>query len=57
MHEAVIVSARSPIGTAFKGSLVDVDAFHLGTRVIAESVRRAVLRTSVMQKPISREWN
>ncbi len=42
MNEAVIVStARSPIGTAFKGSLVDVDAFELGTHVIAESVRRA----------------
>ena len=42
MHEAVIVStARSPIGTAFKGSLVDVDAFELGTTVVAESVRRS----------------
>ncbi len=42
MHEAVIVStARSPIATAFKGSLVDVDAFDLGTRVVEESVRRA----------------
>jgi len=42
MHEAVIVStARSAIGTAFKGTLVDVDAFELGTRVVAESVRRA----------------
>ena len=42
MHEAVIVStARSPIATAFKGSLVDVDAFELGTHVVAESVRRA----------------
>ncbi|HEY5096615.1 MAG TPA: thiolase family protein [Acidimicrobiales bacterium] len=42
MNEAVIVStARSPIGTAFKGSLVDADAFALGTRVVAESVRRA----------------
>jgi acetyl-CoA acetyltransferase family protein len=42
MNEAVIVStARTPIGTAFKGSLVDVDAFALGTHVVAESVRRA----------------
>jgi acetyl-CoA C-acetyltransferase len=42
MAEAVIVStARSAIGTAFKGSLVDVDAFELATRVVAESVRRA----------------
>jgi acetyl-CoA acetyltransferase family protein len=42
MPEAVIVSsARTAIGTAFKGSLVDVDAFELGTRVIKESVRRS----------------
>jgi acetyl-CoA acetyltransferase family protein len=42
MPEAVIVSsARTAIGTAFKGSLVDVDAFELGTRVIEESVRRS----------------
>jgi len=42
MHEAVIVStARTPIGTAFRGSLLDVDAFELGTHVVAESVARA----------------
>ncbi|MGD0392356.1 MAG: thiolase family protein [Acidimicrobiales bacterium] len=42
MNEAVIVStARSPIGTAFKGSLVDVDAFDLATRVVEETIRRA----------------
>ncbi|MCU1380593.1 MAG: acetyl-CoA acetyltransferase [Acidimicrobiales bacterium] len=42
MPEAVIVStARTAIGTAFKGSLVDVDAFELGTRAVAEAVRRA----------------
>jgi acetyl-CoA C-acetyltransferase len=42
MQEAVIVStARTAIGTAFKGSLLDVDAFELGTRVIEESVRRS----------------
>src|ERR1035437_149405 len=42
MHEAVIVStARTPIGTAFKGSLIDVDAFELGTHVVAEAVRRS----------------
>lgn len=41
-HQAVIVStARTPIATAFKGSLVDVDAFQLGTTVVAEAVRRA----------------
>jgi acetyl-CoA C-acetyltransferase len=42
MNDPVIVStARTPIGTAFKGSLLDVDAFELGTTVVAESVRRA----------------
>ena len=42
MHEAVIVStARTAIGTAFKGSLYDVDAFQLATRVVGESVRRS----------------
>jgi len=42
MTEAVIVStARTAIGTAYKGSLVDVDAYDLGTRTVAEAVRRA----------------
>ena len=42
VHEAVIVStARTPIGTAFKGSLIDVDAFELATHVVAEAVRRS----------------
>ena len=42
MNEAHIVStARTPIGTAFKGSLVDVDAFDLSTTVVKESVARS----------------
>ena len=42
MHEPVIVStARTAIGTAFKGSLADVDAFDLGTQAVAEAVARA----------------
>jgi acetyl-CoA C-acetyltransferase len=42
MGDAVIVStARTAIGTAFKGTLVDVDAFELGTHVVAEAVRRS----------------
>ena len=42
MGDAVIVStARTAIGTAFKGTLVDVDAFTLGTHVVSEAVRRA----------------
>ena len=42
MADAVVVStARTAIGTAFRGTLVDVDALELGTRAIAEAVRRA----------------
>lgn len=42
MADAVVVStARTAIGTAFKGTLVDVDAFALGTHVVAEAVRRS----------------
>jgi acetyl-CoA C-acetyltransferase len=42
MSDAVIVStARTAIGTAFKGSLAAVDAFELGTRAVAEAVRRS----------------
>jgi acetyl-CoA C-acetyltransferase len=41
-NDAVIVAtARTPVGTAFKGSLVDVDALALGTLVVGEAVRRA----------------
>jgi acetyl-CoA acetyltransferase len=44
MGNAVIVStARTAIGTAFKGTLVDVDvdAFALSTHVVSEAVRRS----------------
>ena len=42
MADAVVVStARTAIGTAFKGTLVDVDAFELGTHVVAQAVRRS----------------
>jgi acetyl-CoA C-acetyltransferase len=42
MADAVVVStARTAIGTAFKGTLADVDAFALGTHVVAEAVRRS----------------
>jgi len=42
MTEAVIVStARTPIGTAGRGSLVDVDALELATLAVAEAVRRS----------------
>ncbi|HYF46905.1 MAG TPA: thiolase family protein [Acidimicrobiales bacterium] len=42
MTDAVIVStARTAVGTAFKGSLVDVDALELGTLAVGEAVARA----------------
>ena len=40
--EAVIVStARTAIGTAFKGSLIDVDGLELATSVVGEVVKRS----------------
>ena len=42
MTEAVIVStARTPIATSFKGSLVNVDAFTLAKRTLEEIVDRS----------------
>jgi acetyl-CoA acetyltransferase family protein len=42
MGDAVVVSmARTAIGTAFKGTLVDVDAYELATHVVGEAVRRS----------------
>jgi acetyl-CoA acetyltransferase family protein len=44
MGEAVIVStARTAIGTAFRGSLIDVDAFELAAASVSEAVRRSHL--------------
>ena len=49
MSDAVVVStARTAIGTAFKGTLVDVDAFELGTRAVAEAVRRSGIDPAVI---------
>ena len=48
-NDAVVVStARTPIGTAYKGSLVDVDALELGTLVLTEVVRRAAIDPSLV---------
>ena len=42
MGDAVIVAtARTAIGTAFRGTLVDVDAYELATHVVGEAVRRS----------------
>jgi acetyl-CoA acetyltransferase family protein len=44
MGEAVIVStARTPIGTAFKGTLVDADPFLMAAHVLGEAVQRSGL--------------
>ena len=46
MTEAVIVSAaRTPIGRARKGSLVDVDAFRLAEIAVGEAVARSGIDT------------
>jgi acetyl-CoA C-acetyltransferase len=37
----VVATARTPVGTAYKGSLAEVDALDLGTRAVAEVVRRS----------------
>ena len=55
-HEAVIVSgARTAIGTAYKGSLVDVDALELGTRAVAEAVRRSALAPELVDDVVMGE--
>ncbi|GAA3204834.1 thiolase family protein [Actinocorallia longicatena] len=47
-REAVVVAgARTAIGTAFKGSLAEVDALELGTKAVAEAVRRSGLPAEV----------
>ncbi|MDQ1425562.1 MAG: hypothetical protein QOD72_3060 [Acidimicrobiaceae bacterium] len=46
MTEAVIVAgARTPIGRAHKGSLVDVDAFELAEVAVGEAIRRSGIAT------------
>jgi acetyl-CoA acetyltransferase family protein len=51
--EAVVVStARTPIGTAHKGSLVDVDAFALATTAVGEAVRRSGIDPALLDDVI-----
>ena len=40
---AIIATARTPIGTAFKGTLVDVDPYDLAIHVVSSVVERAGL--------------
>src|SRR5260370_470239 len=55
-REAVIVSgARTAIGTAHKGSLVDVDALELGTKAVAEAVRQSGIAPELVDDVIMGE--
>jgi acetyl-CoA acetyltransferase family protein len=55
-REALIVAgARTPIGTAYKGSLADVDAFELGTAAVAEAVRRSGLAPDLVDDVVMGE--
>jgi acetyl-CoA C-acetyltransferase len=55
-HEAVIVSgARTAIGTAYRGSLVDTDALELGTRAVTEAVWRSGLAPELVDDVIMGE--
>jgi acetyl-CoA C-acetyltransferase len=41
MEAVIVAGARTPIGTAFRGSLADVDALELAPLAVAEAVRRS----------------
>jgi acetyl-CoA acetyltransferase family protein len=52
-QQAVIVScARTAVGTAGRGSLVDVDALELATTVVREAVRRSGIDTALLDDVI-----
>jgi len=56
MDDAAIIStARTPIGRAFKGTLVDVDAFELGQHVVTAAVERSGLDQSIIDDVILAE--
>ncbi len=56
MTDAVIIStARTAIGTAFKGSLIDVDGLELGTAVVAEAVKRSGIDPALFDDAILAE--
>jgi len=55
-REAVIVAgARTAIGTAHKGSLADVDALELGTKAVAEAVRRSGIEPDLVDDVVMGE--
>jgi acetyl-CoA C-acetyltransferase len=52
-HDAVIVAgARTAIATSYKGTLVDVDALELGTKTVAEALRRSGLAPELIDDVI-----
>lgn len=52
-RDAVIVAgARTAVATAHKGSLYDVDALELGTKAVAEAVRRSGIDPTVVDDVI-----
>jgi acetyl-CoA C-acetyltransferase len=56
VQEAVIVGgARTAIGTAYKGTLVDTDAMVLATTVVAEAVRRTGIDPSLVDDVVMGE--
>jgi acetyl-CoA C-acetyltransferase len=55
-REAVIVAgARTAIGTAHRGSLIDVDALELGTKAVAEAVRRSGIEPDLVDDVVMGE--
>jgi acetyl-CoA C-acetyltransferase len=52
---AIIATARTPIGSAFKGTLVDVGAYELGMHAVGEVVRRAGLEPELYDDVIMGE--
>src|SRR5262245_40864899 len=56
MTDAVIVStARTPIGRAHKGTLVDVDAFALAEHVVGAALRRSALDPALVDDMVIAE--
>ena len=56
MADAVIVStARTPIGRAYKGTLVDVDAFALAQHAVVAALRRSGLDPALVDDIVMAE--
>ncbi len=51
----IVATARTAIGTAFKGTLVDVDPLVLGATVVAEAVRRSGLEPALVDDVVMGE--